>query len=242
MRNRRIIGCSLATLILLITGAPFLNIPILRDIARWLIMGGLWLLGAAHQLIPPGEPGQNLNTSLDRDAYLTLSFFGFGIAIALSVVYCLWNRTITKKAIIFSYFAFLIVLMSASTANFAMGDILLNRKAQALIDLFLVILGLIVVVELLQIRPTSTTGIVLRTVVVFLIVLQSITLPGIYGLLWFLNWQKAITIGQSRGLNPGWISAIASVSSAVIAILNFRTSKAALQATAQKEDSRIIIP
>jgi hypothetical protein len=240
MRNRRrIVGCSIAALILLIMLGPLLRIPLFQYVGSWLFWGGLRLLGVAHHLIPPGVPGQNLNTSQDRDTYLSVAFVGFGVAFALSVVYCLWDRTITKKAMIFSYFAFLIVLMSASTANFAMGDMLLNRKAQAFIDLVLVILGLIVVIELLHIRPTSTTGVVLRAVVVFLIVMQAVALPGIYGVLWFLNWQNAISNGQSRNFNPGWISAIASAVSLVVAILNFRSSKAALEAAAPKDEQRI---
>jgi hypothetical protein len=118
-----------------------------------------------------------------------------------------------------------------SASNFAFGDALLNRKAQAFIDLILVTLGMIVLIELLKISPLSTRGVVLRAVIVFMVVLQAIALPGIYGLLWLLNWENAITTGQSKNLNPGWISAVAGCLSAFVAVLNYRSSKPVPQDT-----------
>jgi hypothetical protein len=240
IRTRRIVVCGGAAAVFVVLAAPALHIPILDHAAVYFWLGGLWLWGLADRLIPPGAPGQNLNTSA-RDAFLSLSVFGLGLATALSLIYCLWNRRTTKKAVVVSYFVFLITLTSMSTANFAMGDALLNRKAQALIDLVLLTLGLIVVIELLQIRPSSTPGLVLRTVIVFLIILQGIALPGIYGLLWLLNWQNAITVGQSKNFNPGWISAAAGVSSAVIAILNYRASQHTARDAADKKPAKFII-
>jgi len=243
VRTRRIMACVAALLVALIAMAPWFDVlhPVLTNATVYLWFGGLGLLEAADRLFPPGPPGQNLNTD-ERDTYLSLSFTGLGLAIALSLVYCFWERQPTKKALTISYFAFLIVLTSMSFANFAMGDMLLNRKAQVLINVVLVILGLIVVVELLQMRPSTSAGVVVRAVVVFLILLQAVALPGIYGLLWLLNWQGAIRLGQSRDFNPGWISATAAVASAAIATLNYRRSQNALRDTVQREQSRIIAP
>jgi F0F1-type ATP synthase assembly protein I len=142
------------------------GIPVLSYFGVLLWEGGLWLWGLADRLIPPGAPGQNLNTGA-RDAYLSLLVFGLGLATALSLIYCLWNRRPARKGVVGSYFIFLVMLMSMSTANFARGDELLNRKAQALIDLVLVTLGLIVVIELLQFRTNSTPGMVLRGIISF---------------------------------------------------------------------------
>jgi len=119
-----------------------------------------------------------------------------------------------------------------------MGDALLNRKAQALIDLVLVILGLVVVVELLKMSPSSVPGQVLRGVIVFLVILQGLALPGIYGLLWLLNWQNAISAGQSKDLNPGWISGAAGGVSAVVAILNYRVTQ---RMSRDKDDEKKLI-
>jgi hypothetical protein len=164
------------------------------------------------------------------------------MAAALSAVFCLWDRRPSKKAITISYFLFLVVLMSMSTANFAYGDMLLNRKAQALIDLTLVVLGSIVLLIFSQIRPASITGAVLRGLIVFLIALEGVVLPGLFGLLWLLNWQQVISAGASRDLNPGWISAVAAILSAGIAFLNYRNSQKTLQKSGDMSVSSIIRP
>ena len=240
VKARRAIACSVAAIVLLMTFAPFFNIPFLGDPVAALWIGGQYLLGAADHLIPPGAPGQNLNTNVDRGTFESLSVFGLGIAMSLSVVYCFWDRRPTKTAILVSYFLFLGVLMSLSTANFAMGDSLLNRKAQALIDLVLVIIGSIVVLELLQLRPTSNTGVVLRTAVVFLIVFQGITIPAFFGLLWFLNWENIIGATATENLNPAWFSALAGLVSAIVAVLNYRNAQKTLR-EGKANESRIIV-
>lgn len=133
IRTRRIVICIGATVLLVVSAIP-------------LFYGGLYLWALADRLFPAGTPGQNLNTSA-RDLYLSLSFFGLGLATVLSFVYCLWFRRPTKTSVITTYFVFLITVTSMSASNFAFGDALLNRKAQAFIDLILVTLGMIVVAE-----------------------------------------------------------------------------------------------
>lgn len=159
----------------------------------------------------------------------------------MSIAYCFWDRRPTKKSVVLSYFLFLVVLTSMSCANFATGDELINKKAQALIDLVLVVLGTIVVLELLQIHPVSTPGVVLRAVIVFLVTLEAIALPGIYGVLWLLNWQGAIGAGGTRVFNPGWISACAAGISAFIGVLNYRSTQRAHKVEVQRSKS-IVIP
>jgi hypothetical protein len=239
-KTRRIVSLCGAALILLFTLAPILGIPGIGHFMLWLWVGGLSLLGAANALIPPGSPGQNLNTSM-RSAFESLSFCSLGLAASLSVVYYFWDRRPTKTAVTVSYFVFLLVLMSMSTANFSAGDMLLNRKAQALIDLVLVILGFIVVIDLLQIRPRSTTGVVLRAVTVFLITLQGIATPGFLGLFWLLNWENIISKTATEHLNPAWFSAAAGMVSAIVAMLNFQSTRNKLKDDKTSE-SRIIIP
>lgn len=235
---RRAIILSVGVLIVLISLAPYLGVPALYWPFTGLYSGGLLLMSGADKLIPVGAPGQNLNTS-DREIFKSLSTVGLALAASLSIVYCFWERRVKSKAITFSYFLFLIVLLSMSTANFAALDALLNRSAQALIDLVLVVLGLITTSVLIGIRPTSPSGAVIRAVVVFLLVLQGIALPAIYGLLWFLNWQNAVSLSQSRSLNPAWISAVAGAASAVTAVLNYRNSKKS--DPAQQEKHRVIL-
>src|SRR5437016_14284868 len=122
IKKRRIVVCSVAALTLFVSLSPILRIPIVADYASFLWLGGFWLLNTADQAIPPGQAGQNLNSTLDRDTYQSFAMFGLGLALSLSIVYCFWHYRPTKKSITISYFAFLVVLMSMSAANFAMGD------------------------------------------------------------------------------------------------------------------------
>jgi hypothetical protein len=238
---RRALGICIGVLILLIPLSLSFDIPVLKDVFMRLWEGGLALLTAVNALVPPAKPGQNLNTN-DRETYESLSMLGLSIAAALSVVFFLWDRNPSKKVITISYFLFLVVLMSMSTANFASGDMLLNRKAQALIDLVLVVLGSIVLLTLSRIRPASATGVVLQAVIMFLIAFEAVVLPGLLGFLWLLNWQQVISAGASQNLNPGWISGPAAIVSAGIAFLNYRSSQKTQQKSVDTPVSPIIRP
>lgn len=234
IRLRRIIILAAGALIILISLAPDLHIPFLYRPFLTLWWGGLHLMDATAKLFPPGPSCQNLNTS-HRDIFISLSRVGLALAISLSLVFCFWERRVTPRARTLPYFFFLILLLSLSTANFASLDSLLNRKAQALIDFVLVIIGLIVISVLIRMRPASPEATIIRAVVVFLVVLQGIALPGLWGLLWLLNWEGAIPYHQT--LNPAWISAIAAVASALIAALNYRNSK---RQSMERERGKII--
>jgi hypothetical protein len=105
-----------------------------------------------------------------------------------------------------------------------------------LVDLVLVVLGLIVVAHLLRLRVESVEGGVVRSVIVFLVALQGIAIPGLWGLLWLLNWQNALTLQQSRELNPAWLSGIAAIISAAVSILTYRRGE---QERQRRGDSRV---
>jgi hypothetical protein len=243
MTHRRILVSCIAALIVLWSATPLVwpLSSVFVYMALPLLVAGLWLRGSAIVVIPPGAPGQNLNSSLDLDPYTSLYVLGLGVSIALSVLFWFWNRRRTSAAVLVSYFAFLVLLMSMSMANFASGDMLLNRKAQALVDLVLVVLGLIVVAHVLRFRVQSVGGGVLRAVIVFLIALQGIAIPGLWGLIWLLNWQNALTLQQTRDLNPAWLSGIAGVISAVVSILTYRHAERERQTARDQERPRITI-
>jgi hypothetical protein len=238
LRMRRGLVVAGVVLVLVITSGPLLARaldspwPLVPTAVAWI--GGLGLLNWAADIFPAvSGSGHNINTS-GRDVVQSASFFGLGLATALSLVLCCWTPGAYQRWLRTSYLAFLAVLMSLSTANFAMGDQLLDIRAQALIDLVLVVLGLVVVAELWKIRPTSTAGHVLRFILMFLIVLQGVLLPGAFGLLWWLRFQ-----GVTGDPNPAWISSGAAVCSAVIAVLNFLRSKPEPEPRA---NSTIIVP
>lgn len=230
---RRAFSVAIAVLLLLVALAPYLGITVLARPFLWLWSGGMKLLAASDRVFPPGSPGQNLNTS-ERDMFLSTSSVGLALATALSVVLCFWSKPIRAKTATFCYLSLMVVLVSISTANFNAGDMLLNVRAQAVIDLVLVAVASMSVLVLLRIRPETTTGIVVRAIVVFLLCFEGIALPGIYFVIWLLYVQRFVTLKQTWGMNPGWISAMAGLFSAAIAALNYLKAKRDVEQDAQK--------
>jgi len=145
--------------------------------------GGELLARMLAFLVPPGEPGQNLNPHASGDVYWRLSFFSMSIVGALSFGYLFWTVRPTKRASQFAYCALLAVLFPMSAVNFATGDNLMHRWAQVLLDLALVFVGLVTAIYLARLRPMSAAGAALQSMIMFLVVLQAVFLPGVFALL-----------------------------------------------------------
>lgn len=95
--TRRIIVVFVAASVLMITViAPLCGIPIVRDLGFSTWLGGDWLLDTVDRLIPPGEPGQNLNTN-DREVYLSFAVIGIGLATSLSILFWLLEPSPDKE-------------------------------------------------------------------------------------------------------------------------------------------------
>jgi hypothetical protein len=118
--------------------------------------------------------------------------------------------------------AFLAVLLPMSLANYWSGDFFVPRWQQALIDVVLVVLGSTAAIMLSRFRSADVGARVLKAVGLFLLVMESVAVPGIYAILWILNWQKAISSAHSRDFGPGWISAVAALGALVVSVLTYR--------------------
>jgi hypothetical protein len=220
---RRVILIVIGAGFVLLSLTPYLPVRVLSFPFFGLFSPGFVLLELADNLVPPAV-GQNLITG-DREEFWFFSTIGLAIAVALSLIHCFWNRRVSRKALALTYSILLVVLLTMSSANFALGDSFLNRGAQALIDLVLLVLGLIVISMLIRLRPQSPEGAVVRAGIVFLVFLQGVALPGLFGLIGLLNGQNALSVAQAQSIKPEWISAIAAIVSAVVAVLNYQATK-----------------
>jgi len=69
--------------------------------------------------------------------------------------------------------------------------------------------------------------------------LQAVFLPGVFALLFLLNWQRAISLASTRDLSPGWTTIISSVGAGTVAVVNFVRERSRSQ-THAREQKRII--
>ena len=218
----RIILIAVGAGIVLISLTPYVSINDLYFPFLGLFSLGGGLLALADKLVTPVY-GLNLNTT-GREEFWFFSTTVLAVAVALSLIYCFWNRPVSHKRLTFMYSTFLVILLSMSSVNLAFGDSLLNRGAQVLIDLMLLVLGSIVILMLFRLGPKSMKGAVLRAVIVFLVFLQGVALPGLFGLFLLLAGD-AMSLAQTQSFNPAWISSAAAVASAVVAVITYRASK-----------------
>src|ERR1051326_4275199 len=220
---RRIILIVIGSGIVIISLTPYLPVRVLSFPFFVFFSPGFLLLELAAKMVPPAV-GQNLITD-DREELWFFSTIGLAIAVALSLIRCFWHLWVSRKALTLTYSTLLVVLLSMSSANFALGDSFLNRGAQALIDLVLLVLGLIVISMLIRLRPKSPEGAIVQGCIVFLVFLQGIALPALFGLTGLLNWRNALSVAQAQSLKPAWMTALAAIVSAVVAILDYQATK-----------------
>jgi hypothetical protein len=208
IQTRRVV-VSVAAFIMLLTGPLFS------------LFGGLAFVRLLDIIVPPGIPGQNLSPRFDTETCWRFSFVWLSIAAAASFAFVLWDRRPTQRSTLFTYLASLLVLLPMSAVNFASGDSLMNRKGQMLLDVLLVICGSVSVMQLSRLRPQSIAGAVVQSLILFVLTLEAILVPGIYGLLFALNWQHLISLAATPELSPSWVTAFGSVVSAVFAAMSY---------------------
>ncbi len=163
------------------------------------------------------------------DIYTYLSWAAVSLAAGISVVLMLWDRRPTERKRWLMYWVLLLTLLPISLANYWSGDFWVPRWQQLFLDVIIVVLGVGTASLLVRFR---TNDVVVRAawgVALFLLVMESVAVPGIYALLWLLNWNGAITRAHTEGFNPGWVSATASVCSLVVTAVTYRRTRVTLQ-------------
>jgi len=162
----------------------------------------------------------NINPSVQFPFY-RLSLAGMSLTIGLAIILLGWNArpTATAKTIIFG--SVLILLLAISTANFATGDALVRRSAQAVINLVMVFFGLVAVVEITQLRFSSSSGKVLQGMVIFGLLFQAIGLPLLFSIVFWLDRQGVCP----REISYGWVAAVSGIASTIISLLTYKRNK-----------------
>ena len=161
------------------------------------------------------------------DFYISLIPYGVCAAAGLSFVFILWDRRPGQRRITAIFWIFFALLLPLAMLNYMQGDIFVSRMKQAMVDGIIVFLGIVILSSLVSLKPASTASRVLQVLAMIFVAAQAVFVPAILGTLWLLNWERAISLADSRNFAPGWITAAAGVASLAVAILQFRRSKPA---------------
>lgn len=159
------------------------------------------------------------------DVYVLYAKYGLCLATGLSFAMMMWDRRLPAKRVTAVYWIFLAVALPLTLLNYEQGDILVSRMKQALVDVVIVFLSAVCALNLAAIKPASIPARVLQILTLFFIAFQGIFVPAIFAILWSLNWQRAISLADSRSFTPGWVSAAAAIGSLAMSILQFRRTK-----------------
>lgn len=142
-----------------------------------LFLVGAWILAVIQFLIPPGEPGTNMNPTFQLPSYWLFGFLGTALAFALSLPLLAWNRRPTSRARTISFVVWFSLVLALSVVNYANHDHLMRKEAQLLLDLVLVVLGSAAFVHLLRLSPTSVVGRSIHLLALFLLGARSNRVP-----------------------------------------------------------------
>ena len=170
------------------------------------------------------EIGKRAEYAKFGDIYDNFLYIGIALGAGLSLSFLFWNKQERQNKLIWIYVILLFILVPFSMANYISGDWFFDRWKQALVDLFICVLGLFVGIKLFKVQTMSTETTVLKALAIFFIFSQAILIPGIYCILWFLNFQNAISLAKTEDFNPSWISSLSGIGGLIISILNYRLS------------------
>lgn len=119
------------------------------------------------------------------------------------------------------YWVLLLVAIPLSLSNYWSFDQFVRRDVQALLNLVIAFCAIICLTHLHSAKPSSIATAVLRGFITFFIVMQAVLIPILYSVLWFLNWQKAISLSNTQNFSPGWVSGITSILALMFSIFQF---------------------
>ena len=193
-----------------------------------------WLGLPAVRLIewlgPQGPPGTNTNPTVDVHWFWQLGFLGTSVAVGLALVLLTWHRRPGQLARDIAFIAVLLVVLGLSVVNFMYHDSLMRVEAQAILDLVLVLFVIVAILRLLRLRPKSLFGVVALFLGVFLLALEAVILPALYGLSFLLLRQGA------PELQVGYVSVATGLASLVLTWLTYR------RGAPQEKDKKVIGP
>jgi asparagine N-glycosylation enzyme membrane subunit Stt3 len=214
-----------------------------------LAAGGLWLavldpLGL-HEYIkngPPSEAGPDPIYHRFADRYIHASYVGVALVGALALTLLFWERRPRSWVSPLLFTLSLFVALTLSLVNYISGDFFVPRSQQAVIDLILVFMGLVCISMLLRFKVSSVSGRVLKALTIGVLCLEAVAIPGVYALLWTLNAQRLIALGDTQNANPGWISALTSVGSLLVGDATYRRRDNQDNGSARLQANRLVTP
>ena len=171
-------------------------------------------------------------------AFYVFLVIGVCCASGICVAILLWERRPNYLTRLTAYTILLACLLPVSVYNYAHFDMLVNRIGQALLNLFLIFGGTLVIVHLYMSRPSERDLLALQVLAIFLLALCSVVLPAAFSTLWLLNEVGAISSKTADAIGLPTLSSVAGVVSAALALLKFRKESVA----SVDSDRRIAVP
>lgn len=166
-------------------------------------------IGLMSELEAMGYRKDSIYYLKDHDVYTSLGWIALCVALASILTLILFHQWVPRiqKLVLVGGPLFLAIPLSA--ANYVSGDIFSSRSVQAVMNLPIVFLSAVAVWELAKVPTVSPAANIARLFALAMVVMQGISIPALYSILWWLNFQGGISLAATRDLSPGWISAAA---------------------------------
>lgn len=156
------------------------------------------------------------------DGYILYAKYGLYLATGLCFALIFWDPRPPGKRVSAVFWIFLAVALPVTVLNYHQSDIFVSRTKQAVIDVVIVFLGTVCSVNLAAMRPVSVPARIMQLLSLFFIVFQCVLVPLVFAVLWSLNWERAISLADTRSFAPGWVSAFAGLGSLAVSALQYR--------------------
>lgn len=169
---------------------------------------------------PTLTPGWSLPPS-PRDFY-TFLVLALCCAAGVAVTALLWMRRPGHAVRRIVYIAILVALLPVSVYNYAHADFLVNRSAQAILNVLLVFGGTVVLLELLRLKAEANDGLVLQVLAIVSLGITAVFLPALFTLVWLLNAVGVLSKSGADALGLPGLSTLAAVVSATLGWLKYR--------------------
>lgn len=173
-----------------------------------------------------------------RSSVPFLMVLGICCASGLAVATMLWERRPNYTRRLLAYSILLACLLPISAYNYAHADFLVNRVGQALLNIFLIFGGSLMIAHLYSMRPTAHDLLALQMLAIFMLALTSVLLPASFSTIWLLNQIGVISATTAREIGLPALSTVTGAISAALAIQKFRKESA----TSEASDRQIIVP
>lgn len=214
IRKRRLTAIAIAVIAICLAGA-------------WTLFGGeaLYRYALAHlaQNVPLSRAGGPRPDAWDQAAqsYYLISTAALIIAAggSAALLVLVPKAGFRRRALI--YCLFLAVVLPATWYNYGQRDVVLRPSLQAGLNVSLMFLSTTIALWLSKAPAAEIDVRVLKGLSLACILLGGVFVPGLFTVVWLLVTAGALTLEQSRQVTFQHITGLASVVSAVLAVLGY---------------------